>query len=104
MIIAVDFDGTCAEHMYPEIGPVVPGAEEALSLFVSCGYQLILWTMRSGDTLCEAGDRISTTGLNHRRRMRTCTSTTLPWGARSSPASTASTARGRWSTGLPYWR
>lgn len=38
MIIAVDFDGTLAEHEFPDIGEEVADAR---------GAQLILWTMRS---------------------------------------------------------
>jgi hypothetical protein len=48
MIIAVDFDGTCVEHMYPKLGKDVPGAVDALKKLVAAGHQLILYTMRSG--------------------------------------------------------
>ena len=52
-IIAVDFDGTLAVHKYPDIGDEVDGAIEAcLNLQESC--KLILYTMRSGETLDEA--------------------------------------------------
>ena len=47
MIIAVDFDGTCVEHAFPDIGADVPRAVEALQDLVKDGHQLILWTMRS---------------------------------------------------------
>lgn len=46
MIIAIDFDGTCVEHEYPEVGPDVPGAAEWLRRFAELGAKLILWTMR----------------------------------------------------------
>lgn len=48
MTIAVDFDGTIADHRYPEIGAEVPGAIPALKAFCEAGAKLILWTMRSG--------------------------------------------------------
>lgn len=51
MIIGVDFDGTCVEHTYPEVGPDVPYAASLLTDLVAAGHQLILWTMRSGDDL-----------------------------------------------------
>lgn len=53
MIIAVDFDGTCTEHRYPEIGKDI-GAEPVLKRLSASGHQLILWTMRSGKPLKEA--------------------------------------------------
>ena len=55
VIIAVDFDGTIVEHAYPEIGKDV-GALPWLRMFADSGTELILWTMRSGDTLEQAVD------------------------------------------------
>jgi hypothetical protein len=54
MIIGVDFDGTCVDHMYPEIGADVPFAVFALDYLQKCGFDIILWTMRSGQTLDDA--------------------------------------------------
>jgi hypothetical protein len=59
LTIAVDFDGTIADHLFPRIGRPVPGAFSWLKKFRSKGAQLILWTMRSdgqdaGDVLTEA--------------------------------------------------
>ena len=45
MIIAVDFDGTCVTHSFPELGKDI-GAQEVLKQLVNAGHQLILWTMR----------------------------------------------------------
>lgn len=45
-IIAVDFDGTCVDHRYPEIGADVPYAAAVLKELVKEN-RLILWTMRS---------------------------------------------------------
>lgn len=50
-IIAVDFDGTCVEHEYPNIGLEVEGAVETLQRLVKKGHRIILFTMRSGDKL-----------------------------------------------------
>jgi hypothetical protein len=47
-MIAVDFDGTLAEHRYPDIGAEVPGAVRWCKAFQAAGAKLILWTMRSG--------------------------------------------------------
>ena len=54
MIIAVDFDGTVVEHVFPKVGREVPNAVAALRLLVENGHSLILWTMRSGKHLEDA--------------------------------------------------
>ena len=53
MIIAVDFDGTLAVHKYPEIGDEVDGAIQSC-IKLQESFKLILYTMRSGETLDEA--------------------------------------------------
>lgn len=52
--LAIDFDGTCVEHMYPEVGKDVPGAIQVLKDLVAEGHFLILWTMRDGKEFEEA--------------------------------------------------
>lgn len=54
MIIAVDFDGTCVDHVYPNIGVDVPFAVETMKRLINSGHKIILWTMRSGKELKEA--------------------------------------------------
>lgn len=46
MKIAVDFDGTCTTHEFPEIGKDI-GAVSVLKKLVEKGHQLILFTMRA---------------------------------------------------------
>lgn len=46
MIIAVDFDGTCVTHDFPNLGKDI-GAAQVLKQLTDKGHQLILWTMRS---------------------------------------------------------
>jgi hypothetical protein len=46
MVIAVDFDGTCVTHAFPNVGKEI-GAPKVLKKLVEKGHQLILWTMRS---------------------------------------------------------
>lgn len=53
MIIAVDFDGTCVTHEYPEVGEDI-GAVPVLKELIENKHQLILWTMRSGRELEDA--------------------------------------------------
>ena len=45
MIIAVDFDGTCVTHEYPNVGKNI-GAEVVLKALTDEGHALILYTMR----------------------------------------------------------
>jgi hypothetical protein len=59
MIIAVDFDGTIVQPLFPKIGKPVAGAFEWMKRFQKAKAKLILWTMRSnqqrsGDVLDEA--------------------------------------------------
>lgn len=53
MIIAVDFDGTCVTHEFPNIGKYI-GAVPVLKELIKKGHKLILYTMRSGNLLDEA--------------------------------------------------
>jgi len=47
-IIVVDFDGTCVEHCFPEVGADI-GAQAVLLDLVRAGHKLILSTMRSNN-------------------------------------------------------
>ena len=51
--IAVDFDGTCVKHWFPEVDEDI-GAAPVLRRLVSRGFKLILNTMRSGQYLQDA--------------------------------------------------
>ena len=51
--IAVDFDGTCTTHDYPQIGKDI-GAVPVLKALVQNGHKLILFTMRDSVQLDEA--------------------------------------------------
>ena len=53
MIIAVDFDGTCVSHEYPNVGKDI-GAVSVLKKLTDSGHQLVLNTMRSGEQLDDA--------------------------------------------------
>lgn len=63
LIVGVDFDGTVAEHQYPEIGPEAPGAIETLRSLQEMGASIILWTMRSGPELDAAVAWLSERGI-----------------------------------------
>jgi len=49
--IALDFDGTVVENVYPDMGKDVPLAANTLRILHQFGYKIILYTMRSGDLL-----------------------------------------------------
>ena len=53
MYIAIDFDGTCVTHEYPEVGKDI-GAVPVLKRLMDAGHKLILNTMRSGNELADA--------------------------------------------------
>ena len=55
MRIAVDFDGTIVEHKYPYIGKEIPFAIETLKRLAEDRHKLVLWTVREGRLLDEAG-------------------------------------------------
>lgn len=63
MIVAVDFDGTIVEHDYPEIGKAAPGAIETLKRLQDAGHRLILFTMRSANTLANAVAYLAENGI-----------------------------------------
>lgn len=54
MRIAIDFDGTIVEHMYPGIGREMLFAFNTMKELQKQKHQLILWTYRSGKELDEA--------------------------------------------------
>ena len=56
MVIAVDFDGTIVEHMYPKIGNEIPFATDTLKELIKDGHQLILRSVREDGLLQEAVD------------------------------------------------
>jgi hypothetical protein len=62
MIIAIDFDGTCVTHEYPNIGRDI-GAIPVLRKLTKAGNQLILNTMRSGAKLQDAVDWFGKNGI-----------------------------------------
>lgn len=53
MLVAVDFDGTCVTHDYPNIGKDI-GAVPVLKKIVDAGHKIILLTMRHGKYLDDA--------------------------------------------------
>lgn len=53
LIIAIDFDGTCVTHEYPDVGKDI-GAVPVLKELIKLGHDLILFTMRDGKELNDA--------------------------------------------------
>lgn len=54
MIYAIDFDGTLCENKFPDIGKPNKKLIQFLIKERKNGHELILYTMREGDTLCDA--------------------------------------------------
>lgn len=63
MIIAIDFDGTCVTHEFPQVGRDI-GAVPILKALVASGHQLILWTMRSDQELVEVTPAQALSGIS----------------------------------------
>ena len=63
-IIAVDFDGTIVKDAYPDIGKPILFAFDTLKKMQDEGFQLILWTYRSGKRLQEAVDFCKSKGID----------------------------------------
>ncbi len=83
--IVVDFDGTVVEHKYPEVGHDVPGAVDVLKKLVAQGHQIILWTMRSNESLQDAvnwykGHNIPLCGINQHPTQKDWTNSPKPYG------------------------
>lgn len=62
MIIGIDFDGTCVTHDFPRIGKDI-GAVPVLKELIENNHQLILFTMRSDDSLKEAEQWFEENGI-----------------------------------------
>ena len=82
-IIAVDFDGTCVTHEYPEVGNDI-GAAPVLKQLVNAGHKLILFTMRSGPELYDAVEwfnenEIPLFGVNKNPQQHSWTSSPKPY-------------------------
>lgn len=82
-IVAVDFDGTCVTHAYPEVGQEI-GAAPVLRELADNGHRLILFTMRSGETLLDAinwfaSHNIPLFGVNHNPEQASWTSSPKPY-------------------------
>jgi hypothetical protein len=83
MIIAIDFDGTCVTHDYPEVGRDI-GAAEVIRKFVARGDKIILFTMRSGMPLMDAcawflRNGIELFGVNENPEQHTWTKSPKPY-------------------------
>lgn len=51
--IAVDFDNTLCDSKYPECGPIHTGAKEAMFMFKSMGFRIIIWSCRTSNWNCD---------------------------------------------------
>lgn len=77
LYVAIDFDGTCVTHNYPVIGKDI-GAQDVLKKLLYKGHKLILYTMRSDETLWAATDwfasnKLTLYGVNNNPTQKTWT-------------------------------
>jgi hypothetical protein len=49
LTICVDFDETLFHDEFPDVGPPLPGAIEALNKLYDQGHTLLIWTCREGE-------------------------------------------------------
>lgn len=54
--VVVDLDGTICEHRYPDFGPPLAGAREALQRFKESGYWIIIHSVRTSSVYRESDD------------------------------------------------
>jgi hydroxymethylpyrimidine pyrophosphatase-like HAD family hydrolase len=83
LIIAVDFDGTCVTHEYPNVGKEI-GAAQVLKRITDAGHKIILFTMRSGKELQDAvnwfkQNDIPLFGINENPEQHTWTESPKPY-------------------------
>lgn len=55
--IALDLDGTLVENRWPELGPWMPGAVEAVRLLLREGHRCYVYSARLGPTWLDGSDR-----------------------------------------------
>lgn len=56
MVLAVDFDGTIVEALYPGIGELRKDTKKIINKLHLEGHYIIIWTCRTGTALQEAKD------------------------------------------------
>lgn len=83
MIIAIDFDGTCVTHEYPNVGRDI-GAPPVIKKLFDRGDKIILFTMRSGKELDDAVNwfksiGVELFGVNENPEQHTWTSSPKPY-------------------------
>ncbi len=49
LILAIDFDGTIVDEVFPKIGPLREGAKEYIRKLYDDGHYIIIWTCREGE-------------------------------------------------------
>jgi len=62
-VVAIDFDGTIAESVYPDFGELLPGAKEYINKLYEDGIYIIIYTCRSGKQEAMVSDFLSQHGV-----------------------------------------
>lgn len=66
--IAVDWDGTCVEHAYPDMGAWLPGAARSLKALDRLGFDVVIFSCRVADVLVD--EETPTDGEKEVQRIR----------------------------------
>lgn len=61
--IGLDFDGTCVEHCFPQIGQAAPNVQEALEYFKATGRKIYLFSVRSSSYILQCKSWFANRGL-----------------------------------------
>jgi len=67
MIIAIDFDGTIVENIYPSIGKPMEGSIEAINNLYNDGHYIIIYTCRGGSELNDVYTWCDVIGLRYHK-------------------------------------
>lgn len=71
-VAAIDFDGTIFEYAWPNIGPLIPEAKEAINKFYDNGGIVIIWTCREGQNLEKARQALLDNGVKFHEINNNC--------------------------------
>lgn len=83
--IVLDFDGTLVRHAYPDLGADIGAVPWLHRLLAPGDTQLVLWTMRSGESLNHAIDwalrnKVAFAGVNENPSQKSWTESSKPYG------------------------
>jgi hypothetical protein len=103
MIIAVDFDGTLHDGVWPSIGAPAPDATEIMRQLKADGHYLIIWTCRVGDRQTEMVNWLLEKGIPFDRINDNCLDVIKKYGSNPRKVYAHFYIEDRQVGGLPAW-